>query len=75
MMSWLFAVLVVFGVAFWLVRRNEEVRSRARSRQRDDIDHDILEQAEEEVRDLDIHARPDEGFVGDDWGPGSPKGL
>jgi hypothetical protein len=25
------------------------------------------------VRDLDPRARPEEGFVGDDWGPGASR--
>jgi hypothetical protein len=38
----------------------------------DEIDYEELERAEEEVRDLDINARPEDGFEGDDWGPGVP---
>ena len=39
----------------------------------DGIDYEELERAEEEVRDLDVNARPEDGFEGDDWGPGAPK--
>lgn len=39
----------------------------------DEIDYEELERAEEEVRDLDVNARPEDGFEGDDWGPGTPK--
>jgi hypothetical protein len=39
----------------------------------DGIDREELEQAEREVRDLGAHQRPDEGFIGDDWGPGAGK--
>lgn len=39
----------------------------------DEIDYEELERAEEEVRDLDVDARPDDGFEGDDWGPGAPQ--
>ena len=39
----------------------------------DEIDYEELERAEEEIRDLDVNARPEDGFEGDDWGPGVPK--
>jgi hypothetical protein len=39
----------------------------------DGIDRETLEQAEREVRDLDVNARPEDGFSGDDWGPGAPR--
>jgi hypothetical protein len=25
------------------------------------------------VRDLNVNARPEDGFEGDDWGPGAPR--
>jgi hypothetical protein len=41
---------------------------------KDSIDWDELEKAEDEIRDVDPLARPEDGFEGDDWGPGSvPK--
>ena len=41
---------------------------------KDSIDWDELEKAEDEVRDIDPMAKPEDGFAGDDWGPGSaPK--
>jgi len=41
---------------------------------KDDIDWDELEKAEEEIRDVDPLANPEDGFEGDDWGPGTtPK--
>lgn len=39
----------------------------------DGIDYEELERAEEEVRDLEANARPEDGFEGDDWGPGTSK--
>ncbi len=40
----------------------------------DDIDWDELEKAEDEIRDVDPMADPEDGFEGDDWGPGTvPK--
>lgn len=41
----------------------------------DDIDWETLEEAEREVKDLDASRPPEEGFQGDDWGPGAPKGF
>ncbi len=41
---------------------------------KDDIDWETLEKAEDEVRDVDPMAKPEDGFEGDDWGPGAaPK--
>jgi hypothetical protein len=41
----------------------------------DDIDWEELERAEEEIRDVDPLANPEDGFEGDDWGPGTvPRG-
>jgi len=37
------------------------------------IDHEELEAAEREVRDLESQQRPDDGFLGDDWGPGATR--
>ena len=39
----------------------------------DAIDYDELRRAEEEVRNLDVNAKPEDGFEGDDWGPGAAK--
>ena len=36
----------------------------------DGIDREELEAAEREVRELESGQRPDDGFGGDDWGPG-----
>ena len=41
---------------------------------KDSIDWDELNKAEDEVKGIDPLARPEDGFEGDDWGPGSaPK--
>ncbi len=71
-MTLMLTAVAVFAVFYWFVRRGESVRSRYRAG-RGDIDREELEQAEREVRDLDIHHRPDEDFEGDDWGPGAPR--
>jgi len=74
---------VILGLAafvvllFWIVRRGEEPRaggSRFRKASHHaDIDHEVLEEAEREVRDVGLGVDPEEGFHGDDWGPGAPK--
>jgi hypothetical protein len=35
------------------------------------IDREELEAAEREVRELESGRRPEDGFAGDDWGPGA----
>jgi hypothetical protein len=66
----MFTAFLIFAVAYWFVRRGEDIRSRHRSPSHD-VDRDVLEQAEREVRDLGIDHHPDDGFEGDDWGPGA----
>lgn len=39
----------------------------------DGIDFAELERAERELRDLDAAAAPEDGFEGDDWGPGAGR--
>ncbi|HTT68663.1 MAG TPA: hypothetical protein VMF70_11580 [Gemmatimonadales bacterium] len=39
----------------------------------DSIDWDELRKAEDEIRDVDPMAKPEDGFEGDDWGPGSAR--
>ena len=39
----------------------------------DGIDREELEAAEREVRELESRQRPEDGFVGDDWGPGAAQ--
>ena len=67
----LIAAVALVALVFWL-RRD---RSYPGPRLHDDagIDREELEQAEREVRELETHQRPDEGFLGDDWGPGVGK--
>ena len=37
----------------------------------DSIDWEELQKAEDEIRDVDPMAKPEDGFEGDDWGPGT----
>ena len=89
-MRWLWgmaAVLVLWaGIA--AVRRRAEYAHRRMRRPEppaatrsaasdgdDDIDWETLEQAERDVKDIDALSPPEEGFKGDDWGPGAPRGF
>jgi hypothetical protein len=68
-------LVALIVLLFWLVRRGEEPGSSRfrRARRQGDIDREVLEEAEREVRDLGQDVDPQEGFQGDDWGPGAPK--
>jgi hypothetical protein len=63
------------GLLLWLVRRGEEAGTgrACRARRSQDVDREVLEAAEREVRDLGREVSPEDGFVGDDWGPGAPR--
>jgi hypothetical protein len=50
-----------------------KLRSSPNESLKDSIDWEELERAEEEIRDVDPMANPEDGFEGDDWGPGSPR--
>ena len=49
-------IVAVAGAILWLIRRPA---GRASARPADDIDHEVLNQAETEVRDLDASNLPD----------------
>lgn len=84
MTKWFWPVLAV--LALWagirIIQRGREGPAGDAGARRDApgdddaIDHDVLEQAEREVKDLgqDGTGAPEEGGLGDDWGPGSRKG-
>ncbi|HSE45279.1 MAG TPA: hypothetical protein VLA89_08105 [Gemmatimonadales bacterium] len=64
----LLLLLAIVVFLAWLIRPGR------RSRDPSDLekpDHDELEAAEREVRDLGVQQRPEDGFEGDDWGPGA----
>ena len=75
--SWPVGTILIAGVALaalvaWLTRRRQYPGPR-RLPEDDVIDREALEAAEREVRDLDASRRPEQGFEGEDWGPGVPR--
>jgi hypothetical protein len=71
-----FATLLVAGAALsalviWLVRRPRHPGPRLVGA--DGIDREELEAAEREVRELESGRQPDDGYEGDDWGPGATR--
>ena len=67
----LVAGVVLAAVAVWLVRPRRHPGPRLVGD--DGIDRDELEAAEREVQDLESAQRPEDGFEGDDWGPGAAR--
>jgi len=68
----IFALIVVGALLLWLL-----VPGRRAPASPDDsiepVDIEELEAAERDVRDLGVEQRPEDGFEGDDWGPGAAK--
>jgi hypothetical protein len=67
----LVAAMVVAAFVVWLIRRPRHPGPRLVGD--DGVDRDELEAAEREVRELEAGRRPEDGFEGDDWGPGAAK--
>ncbi len=79
------AVLVAWAFITLMRRMSEQQRQEKlqdgeggsgyqRTSMKDDIDWEELERAEDEVRGVDPTEKPEDGFEGDDWGPGTaPK--
>lgn len=67
-MSSVFVVVVLVAFIVWLFA---PAGRRSASAEIEPVDEDELSAAEREVRDLDVHQRPEDGFQGDDWGPGA----
>lgn len=66
-------LLLVAAVLVWLVGR-PRVAADIEHTGDEDIDREILEEAEDEVRDLDTFTSPEEADDDlPDWGPGVPK--
>jgi hypothetical protein len=68
----LVALVAIVALVLWL-RRDRSYHGPRLQSDDDGIDYEELEQAEREVRELESRQRPEEGFKGDDWGPGSPR--
>jgi hypothetical protein len=67
----LVAAVLVGTLVVWLLRRRKHPGPRLVGS--DGIDREELEAAEREVRELESRQRPDDGFEGDDWGPGAAR--
>ncbi len=77
-MGLLAGLVLLVGVAIWLFRKSGRSGAPASPpRSWEDevapVDAAELEAAEREVRDLDVNQRPEDGFEGDDWGPGAGR--
>jgi hypothetical protein len=68
----LIAVAAIVALLLWL-RRDRSYPGPKLHAEDDGIDRVELEAAEREVRELDPSARPEDGFLGDDWGPGATR--
>ena len=67
-MPGLLALVLLLALGVWLAA--PRVR-RSSAGEREPMDGDELEEAEREVRDLGVEQRPEDGWEGDDWGPGT----
>jgi hypothetical protein len=67
----LVAGTVLAAVGIWLFRRPRYRGPRLVGEE--GIDREALEAAEREVRELEAGQRPEDGFTGDDWGPGAGR--
>jgi hypothetical protein len=65
----LVAFLAIIALVLWIRRDRRYPGPRLHGTT--GIDREELEAAEREVKDLDATQRPEEGFQGDDWGPGA----
>jgi hypothetical protein len=70
--SLIIAVAAIVALILWLRRDRRYPGPRLHS-EGDKIDYQELEQAEREVRELGSNQKPEDGFQGDDWGPGTPR--
>jgi hypothetical protein len=68
----LIALVAIVALVLWL-RRDRSYPGPKLHGEDDGINREELEAAEREVRELDPNARPEDGFLGDDWGPGATR--
>jgi hypothetical protein len=78
MIEGILGLLALVALVVWIARGRRRRVDRARARADEplgaDVDHDELEAAERDVRDLGSAADPDDDAPGDDWGPGTYRG-
>ena len=67
----LVALVAIVALVIWWRRDRRYPGPRLHAEER--IDREELEQAEREVRELGAHQGPEDGFLGDDWGPGAGR--
>jgi hypothetical protein len=68
----LIALVAIVALVLWL-RRDRSYPGPKLHGEDDGINREELEAAEREVRELDPNTRPEDGFLGDDWGPGATR--
>jgi hypothetical protein len=71
-MTGVLILVVVIAFLAWLISPGAR-RGKLGADELEPVDQEELEAAEREVRELDVHQRPEDGFEGDDWGPGASK--
>lgn len=73
----LIGMTLVAGVLLWLLRGRSAPTGAGENRaglSYEDMEAaEELRRAEEEVREREARAQPDEEQPGDDWGPGTPR--
>jgi len=67
----LVAAAALAALGTWLLRRPRHPGPRLVGD--DGIDREELEAAEREVRELESGRAPEDGFEGDEWGPGAAR--
>jgi hypothetical protein len=67
----LIACVAIITLMIWL--RRDRSYPGPRLHGEEGIDRDELERAEREVRNQETQLRPEDGFLGDDWGPGAGR--
>jgi hypothetical protein len=67
------AIVLAAAVMTWVIRGRRRYPGPRLVGGDDGIDRAELEEAEREVRDLDLDHRPGDDVTGDDWGPGAAR--
>jgi hypothetical protein len=69
--SVIFGLLLIGAFLVWLLAPGARRTNSTHDDAVEPVDRDELDAAEREVRDLSVDQRPEDGFEGDDWGPGA----